>query len=197
MPSLIPVPFAARTIAFRVIAAVVALSLLSLIVWSPHPIVVTATSSVAFAAASWLFATRADRTAHRADAMRQEGRRVLADHIRFAQELAVAVTLHPTDAHDPQMIRVEIVQLFFAHAGRLDVSKGEMEELLRDIDPIVVSDVVRSLEKSRSPLLDEAAVPWAAFAKSLARRHSGLCARPIQLLAWNRTLPRKPAVPET
>jgi len=185
----------ARTLAFRAAGAIVVSNLLCLPFEGIRPSMLLVLDGAILALLAAFLAVVADREARRAAEAQSEGRRVLADHIRFAQELAASIARHPEDGGDPQLIRVEIVRLFFAHADRLDVTQNEMSELLRDTDPIVIADVVSSLANNRSPLLDESRVPWAAQVKDLARRHSSLCSRPIERLAWNRSLPRERAVP--
>jgi len=185
----------ARTIAFRTVGAIVVSNLLCLPfdgISRPALFLVDAAFLAMLAA---MLAVIADRADARTNEMRAEGRRVLADHIRFAQELAASITHHPMEGADAQLIRVEIVRLFFAHASRLDVTEHEMQDLLRDTDPIVIADVVASLTKHHSPLMDDR-VPWSSFAKELAKGHSILCHRPIEKLAWNRSLPPERALPE-
>lgn len=186
----------ARKLAFRAVGAIVISNLLCLFLDGIGATNVFLADAILLAALAALLSIFADRSNARTDEMRAEGRRVLADHIKFAQELAASIARHPEDGGDPQLIRVEIVRLFFAHADRLDVTQAEMGDLLRDTDPIVIADVVASLTKHHSPLLDESRVPWAAFVKALAKQHSTLCHRPIDHQAWNRSLPRERPVPE-
>ncbi len=178
----------ARTIAFRAVGAIVLSNLLCLPFDGISPSAVFLVDAAFLAMLAALLAVIADRSNARTNETRAEGRRVLADHIRFAQELAASIAHHPTEGSDAQRIRVEIVRLFFAHASRLDVTENEMRDFLRDTDPIVIADVVASLAKHQSPLMD-AHVPWAAFVKSFAMQHSVLCRRPIERLAWNRSIP--------
>ena len=188
------IPASARATAFRLTASIAVVNLAGFL-FGTFPAFVPILFNVSiFVAALWLFALRADRADRRAVELRQEGRRVLADHIRFAQELAAAITRHPAEGSDAQLIRVEIVQLFFAHASRLDVTEHEMQDLLRDTDPIVIADVVISLTTHHSPLMDEH-VPWSAFVKTLPKLHSDLCHRPLDRLSWNRSLPPTRTLP--
>lgn len=183
----------ARTIAFRAVGVIVISNLLCLPFDGISPTAVFLIDATFLAMLAAMLAVIADRADARTNEMRAEGRRVLADHVRFAQELAASIAHRPTEVADAQLIRVEIVRLFFAHASRLDVSEHEMQDLLRDTDPIVIADVVVSLTKHQSPLMDDR-VPWAAFAKELAKGHSILCHRPIEKLAWNRSLPPERAL---
>lgn len=195
-----PMPFrtptAARTTAFRVTAAIVAVDLFGFLLGTAPFSATILFNAVAPVAALWFFALRADRADQQANELKREGQRILADHVRFAQELAAAITRHPADGSDAQLIRVEIVERFFAHAGRLDLLEPEMAAMLRDIDPLVIADVVDSLTKHHSPLLDEDHVPWAASVKHSAQEHSRICPHPIDLLAWRRSMVPRHAVHE-
>ena len=186
-------PTAARTTAFRITAAIVVLNLIGSLVGAVPFSAMTLFDAVAPVAVLWFFALRADRADQRANELKREGQRILADHVQFAQELSAAITRHPAEGCDAQLIRVEIVERFFTHAGRLDLLEPEMAAMLRDIDPLVFADVVDSLAKHHSPLLDEDHVPWAASVKHSAQEHSVICPRPIDLLAWRRSMPPRHA----
>lgn len=142
------------------------------------------------------FACAAERAMARTGAMREKGRRVLEEHLKIADLLAKAAAGRPTFGNRPHLMRIEVMKRFFHHSIELDLSETDMRDLIRDVDPIAIRDVVETLVKAHSPLMDETSVPWAAAVKAHANKRSDLCHKPTEILAWKRSLPRERIVPE-
>lgn len=181
-------PLSVQATAFRASGVIATVNLASVLADAISLPFLACANVAVVGAMVWRIARLADGANERNVLLQRESRRVLEEYLTFAQRLAMNAIRQPGSAYDYHVARVEIVRRFFSHAKDLNVTRDEMDDLLRTADPIVVADVVRELTRENSPLLNERLVPWSALVISFAGSRSQICHRPIDLQAWNQSL---------
>lgn len=137
----------------------------------------------------WRITYQFQRESHRAEHQRSKAASAATELLRVANLTGPDILRNFAGSEPLHRVRVEAVRRFFYQASDIGLTKEEMLRFVGTCDPIVIRDVVNEMSGTRSPWFDPEDKAWRTAVHYYANGHSHLCHRPVDLLAWARSLP--------